>query len=84
MFADNLFTFITNLSQSYIFFEYPEFRRDGISAFLLPILIKAVFVFFLWRVPISDFFGVTHKAKKDTAIVTTVIAIIIFVTMELL
>jgi hypothetical protein len=84
LFADNLFTFIANLFQSYIFFEYPEFRRDGISAFLLPILIKAVFVFFLWRVPISDFFGVTHKAKKDTAIVTIVIAVLFFGALELL
>jgi hypothetical protein len=84
LFADNLFTFIANLFQSYIFFEYPEFRRDGISAFLLPILIKAVFIFFLWRVPISDFFEVTHKAKKDTAIVTIVIAILFFGTLELL
>jgi hypothetical protein len=84
LFADNLFTFISQLFQSYIFFEYPEFRSDGISAFLLPILIKAVFIFFLWRVPISDFFGVTKNAKKDTAIITTVCAIILFVTMELI
>jgi hypothetical protein len=83
LFADNLFTFIARLSDSYIFFEYQEFHIGDISTFLFSILIKAAFVFFLWRVSISGFFGVTHKAKKDTAIVTTVIAILFLGSMQL-
>lgn len=83
LFADNLFTFIARLSQSYIFFKYQEFHRGDTSTFILSILIKAAFVFFLCRVSISNFFSVTHKTKKDTVIVTTVIAVLLG-TMQLL
>lgn len=84
LFADNLFIFITSLFQSYIFFKYQEQHRGDTSTFVFSILIRAAFVFFLWRVPISDFFGVTHNSKKDTAVVTTVIAILFIGAMQLL
>lgn len=84
LFADNLFTFIARLSQSYLFFKFQEIHRGDTSAFIISILIKAAFVFFLWRVTISDFFGVTHKTKKDTAIAATVIAVFFVGTMQLL
>jgi hypothetical protein len=84
LFADNLFTLISRLFQSYIFFKFQAYHNGDTTTFIFFILVKAAFVFFLWRLPISDFFGVTDNAKKDTAIITTVIAILFFTAMQVL
>lgn len=83
LFADNLFSFIARLSESYIFFKYQEIHRGDTGSFLLSIIIKAAFVFFLWRKAISDFFGVTAKTKKETVIVVTIIALVFVGIMQL-
>jgi hypothetical protein len=83
LFADNLFTLISRIFQSYIFFKYLEFHRGDTGTFVLLIVIKAAFAFFLWRAPIPDFFGVMNNAKKDTAIITTVITILFTGIMHL-
>lgn len=84
LFADNLFTLISRIFQSYIFFKYQEYHGGDTGTFVILILIKAAFAYFLWRAPISDFFGVTNNAKKDTAIITTVITILFTGIMHLL
>jgi hypothetical protein len=84
LFADSLFTLISRLFQSYIFFKYQAYHNGDTTTFIFSILIKAAFVFFLWRAPISEFFGVTENSKKDTAIVTTVIAILFFTAVQVL
>ena len=72
LFADNLFSFISMASQSYIFFKYQDIHHGSTSSFLLPILIKAAFAFFLWRNPIASHFGVSFETKKKTTLITTV------------
>ena len=72
LFADNLFALIATLSESYIFFKYQRIYNSDITSFVLPILIKAAFAFFLWRDPIAYHFGISHETKKKTAIITTV------------
>ncbi|HMK25291.1 MAG TPA: hypothetical protein VK483_04610 [Chitinophagaceae bacterium] len=69
LFADNLFILIIRLGETYTFFKYREFHRGSTSEFLFLILVRAAFVFFLWRKTIADFFGVTGKIKKDTAMI---------------
>ncbi len=69
LFADNLFVLIIRLGETYTFFKYQEFHQGSSSEFLFFILVRAAFVFFLWRRSIADFFGVSDKVKKDTAMV---------------
>jgi hypothetical protein len=69
LFADNLFSLILRISESYAFFKYQSIHRADTSSFLLPILIKGAFIFFLWREPITDHFRVTYKEKRNTALI---------------
>ena len=71
LFADNLFSLISRISQSYIFFKYQSIHHGDTTSFLLPILIKSAFVFFLWRDPIAYHFGISKETKKKTALITT-------------
>jgi hypothetical protein len=70
LFADNLFSFISSVSQLYLFFKYQSIHHGDTTSFLLPILIKATFVFFLWRDPIANHFGISPETKKKTALIT--------------
>lgn len=70
LFADNLLSLLSRLSQSYLFFEYQDIHGGDTLTFLLPILIKAAFVLFLWRSSIAGYFKITDAIKKKTAIVT--------------
>jgi hypothetical protein len=69
LFADNLIALILSLGESYFFFKYQAFHHGSTTSFLFFILVRAAFVFFLWRKPIADFFGVADKIKKDIAMV---------------
>lgn len=70
LFADNLFSLISGASQSYIFFKYQSVHYGDTTSFLLQIIIKTAFVFFLWRDTISNYFSVTLETKKKTAFIT--------------
>lgn len=83
LFADNLFGLISTVSQSYIFFKYQQYHHGDTISFFTQILIKGLFVFFLWRNYISDFFSVTKEIKKKTAIVTTIITILFILSIQL-
>ena len=83
LFADNLFGLISTVSQSYIFFKYQQYHHGNTLSFLTQILIKGLFMVFLWRNHISDFFNVTKKTKKKTAIITTIVTIIFIISIQL-
>jgi len=83
LFADNLFALISgSVSQSYFFFKYQSIPNGDLTTFILPILIKLAFVFFLWRNEISNYFRVTIETKKKTALIatggTTLLILILF------
>lgn len=72
LFADNLFTLISGgVSKSYFFFKFQYIPDNDLTTFILPILIRLAFVFFLWRNEISNYFEVTNETKKKTALITT-------------
>lgn len=83
LFADNLFRLLSTVSQSYIFFKYQQYHHGDTLSFFTQILIKGLFVFFLWRNYISAFFGVTKETKKKTAIVTTIITLLFILSIQL-
>lgn len=83
LFADNLFGLISTLSQSYIFFKYEQYHHGDTILFFTQILIKGLFVFFLWRNYISEFFSVSKETKKKTAIVTTIITLLLILSIQL-
>ena len=83
LFADNLFGLISNVSQFYIFFKYQQYHHGDTLSFFTQILIKALFVFFLWKDYISDFFSVTKETKNKTAIVTTLITLLFILSIQL-
>lgn len=83
LFADNLFVLISTLSQSYFFFNYQQYYFGDTASFFTQIIIKGLFVFFLWRNYISDFFHVTKEIKKKTAIVTTIITLLFILSIQL-
>ena len=72
LFADNLFTLISRLSQSYIFFKYQSIHQGSTTSFLFPILVKALFVFFLFRDSIANYFNINSDTKKKTAVALTI------------
>jgi len=83
LFSDNLFGLISLFSQSYVFFKYQQFHQGDRASFVTQIMIKGLFVFFLWRDKISDFFSVTKEIKKKTVIVTTIVTLVFILSIEL-
>lgn len=83
LFADNLFGLISTISQSYIFFKYQQYHHGNTVSFFMQILIKGLFVFFLWKNHISDFFSVTKEMKRKTATVTTIITLLFILLNQL-
>lgn len=84
LFADNLFSVVSRVSQSYLFFKYQSIHHGDITSFLLPILVKTAFVFFLWRDSIANHFRVSDATKKKTALVTIGGTLFFIVAMFLL
>lgn len=84
LFADTLFGLISSVSQSYLFFKYQQYHQGDTFSFLTLIIIKGLFVFFLWRNYISDFFNVTNETKKKIAIVTTIVTVLFILSIQLI
>jgi len=84
LFADNLFSLILRVSQSYIFFKYQSIHHGDTTSFLLPILIKAAFIFFLWLDPIANHFGIAQETKKETALITIIGTLLFIFVMYLM
>jgi hypothetical protein len=79
MFADSLFTFISSIGESWIFFKYQHIHQGETASFLAVIAIKGAFAFFLQRSEICNLFGVNNETKKNTAMVTIVVTILVLV-----
>jgi hypothetical protein len=58
-----------SLSQAYIFFEYQDIHHGSTVSFIVPILIRAAFAYFLWRDAIAELFRVDTRTKKRTALI---------------
>lgn len=84
LFADNLFTLLSGISQSYIFFKYQSIHHGDTTSFLFPIFIRAAFALFLWRDSIATHFGVSNDTKKKTAIITTIITLFLILLLNIL
>jgi hypothetical protein len=84
LFADNLFSLILILSQSYIFFKYQYIHQGSVSDFLFSILIRLSFVVFLWNKKISGYFNIMPRIKFKTAIIASVAAMFFIVVTMLL
>jgi hypothetical protein len=84
LFADNLLSLILQLSQSYIFFKIYDIHHQHTLSFIEPIVIKALFTFFLWRNAIAEHFGITRETKKNTALVTTALAITFIIAVNII
>lgn len=84
LFADNLFSLILRLSESYIFFKYQSIHHGDTASFVLPIFIRTAFVFFLWREPIANHFAVNADTKKNTALITIGVALVFLFVMYLI
>ena len=84
LFADNVFTLISSLAQSYIFFKYQPVHHGNTVSFLTPIVIKAAFVLFLRGDSIANHFGITQEIKKKTASITTIVTLLFILIMYLI
>jgi hypothetical protein len=84
LFADNLFSLIPEVSQTYIFFKYQSVHHGDTVSFLLSIFIKIAFAFFLWRQAISNHFNVSYETKRKTVTVTTIGTLLFILTTYLL
>lgn len=76
LFADNLFVLILMLSEAYVFFKYQSIHHGDTVLFILPIFVRTAFVFFLWRESIANHFAVNVGTKKNTALITTGVALL--------
>ena len=77
LFADNVISLVLRISEIYIFFEYQRFHRGDTGTFIWTMFIKGAVTLFLWRRTIADLFGVSAKTKNETAVVATVIGVLI-------
>lgn len=76
IFAETLISLIFGCSNIYFYFKYPYFTTDTLGFLLFNLFIRAGFVFFLWQFPVTALFRVRRKTKKDTLLVTIVLAIL--------
>lgn len=76
LFADNLFTLILVLTESYWFFKYQRIHHGNTTYFLAEILARIAFVCFLWRPLIASYFTVSNRTKANTALVTASAALL--------
>lgn len=67
LFGDNLFSVLSSLSQSYIFFKYQTIHQGDTGDFIWTLIIKSVFVVFLWREDIASYFNILPTDKKKYA-----------------
>jgi hypothetical protein len=79
LFADNLFSCLAGLAESYSFFKYQSILHGNIYSFLLPIMIRGAFTVFLYRKDITGFFGVEDNVKKRTVIITVILTFLFVV-----
>jgi hypothetical protein len=84
LFADNLFVFISSLSQSYIFFKYQQIHQGDTFSFIIQLLIRGAFGFFLWRDVIANYFGVTAEIKRKTAVITVAVSLLFIIGIQLM
>jgi hypothetical protein len=79
LFAENLVSFIISIRQSFTFFKYQHYHLGDTGTFLVSMLIKAGFCYFLWRKEIATFFGISATDKKNTTLVAVIIAALFIV-----
>lgn len=84
LFADNLAALIMMVSEGYIFFKFRHLYHSSITSFILPIMIRSAFTFFLWRNAIAEHFGVSAKNKKRTALVVAGVTVVFVVAVPFL
>ena len=72
--GDNLFSVVMLLSQSYFIFKYQEYDPDGPVLFLWQMSMRSVFIWFLWRTEIADYFNIEDESKIRIAAIIAVIA----------
>jgi hypothetical protein len=80
--ADNVFSLILLLGQTFLFFNYQKTLGD--LGFIWPIVIKGAFIFFLLREEIITFFQVKGNVKKNTITITVIVAIILTSIMAII
>src|ERR1700722_13542970 len=83
LFADNLFSFIAEIMQTYLFFKFQGINHASTVSFILPILIKGVFVFFLWQNSIAVFFGINYETKKKTFAIVTIGTLLFLFSLQM-
>lgn len=81
LFTANLFAFILALSNIYFFFRYQEIHNGDTRMFVLDLLMRGAFVYFLWKPLIAGHFGVSDETKKRTAWVTTALTLCLILVL---
>jgi hypothetical protein len=88
LFADNLFEVImmvlTYIGELYLYFKYGDLHIDRASTFIISMLIRIVFLFFLWKKEIASYFGVSRNLKKRTLIFSTIIILIYIIIVNIM
>lgn len=78
IFTESIFIFVLWFANIYMYFKFGAFYGATVStlwSILFSLIIRAGFLIFLWRLPITKLFGVSNKTKKDTLFYATVFAI---------
>lgn len=83
LFADNLFVLISSLGQAPMFFQFQDIHGGSTYSFLVTMVVKATFLFFLWRPSIAAHFGILPQTKEKTAVMTAIGTVVFIVLMYL-
>lgn len=86
LFSDNLIVLLSSLGRIYHYVKYQNYYEESFIEIIIPILLRAAFLLFLFRKDISAYFKVTRKLKINTLLIVgigTVISVIILVLLTL-
>ncbi len=70
LFADTTFSLLAQLSQVYLLFRYLSVHHANVPVYFVSMAFRGFLLYFLWRHRITEFFGVSAKNKRDTALMS--------------
>lgn len=79
LFADNLFIFFSRCLNLYMVYNFQHVDDASVSGLLTPVLIKLIFLLFLWQGVLVNYFGITNETKMKTVLTTALAALVFFV-----
>jgi len=84
LFGENMFALITRIVLSITYVHYQNLRGGFDTSFFLPVVIRAIFLIFLWRQSVCDHFTISNRIRNRTAIISAAVIVFFIIFSDLL